>query len=159
MKKQKEKTIAEKLHEGSMAHGIVENTIMEAFEKYEPDIYHLKGFDFDFFDDWYDNSLEINFNIVLPYPYEPCLEVRQAVYDLGFSIVYWNFVNENDSDYHSEEIRGTEPRRLKDFKQYEDPSGIICFGHIMVPGVGYVDDRFVKENWVGSKYDCRGKIK
>ncbi len=105
-----EKTIAERLHDSYRVQGQVEEIIMEAFEKYEPDNYDK--LDFSIGSDDYDNSIEIYIKNIMPYPYEPCWDIRDVIYALGFGTVYWNFADENGK--FTEEIRGTEPRRFKD---------------------------------------------
>ncbi len=120
---------------------------MEAFEEYEPEIYDK--LDFHIGSDDYDNSIEIYFDISLPYPYEPCKEVRQAIYDLGFSMVYWNFLKDvmdvpcnrvtpappdNIMKNSPDEIRGWEPRHNR-------------YAHWASCRPGYVDDRFNDMEW------------
>lgn len=123
------KTLAEKLHEGYYAKIKIEDKILELFKKYESEIYD-NDFDFDIGSDDYDNSIEVYIKNIIPYPYEPCQEIRKGILDLGFSVVYWNFIDENGK--YTEEIRGNEPRRYKNFQ------------HIHIDGVGYVDDRYKK---------------
>jgi len=122
----KDLTPAQIVHKYNSAYMTIESRIDDLFEKYEKDFpeYHV---DFD----WYDNSIEIYFDEVRPYPYEPCKEIKDGIYDLGFSIVYWNFIDENGK--YTEEIRGREPRRFKDG------------GHNFIDGVGYVDNRYNNE--------------
>lgn len=150
----KKPTVAERLHDSYCVQSEVEDVIMEAFEKYEPEIY--EKLDFHISSDYYDNSIEIYFDVSLPYPYEPSKEVRQAIYDLGFSIVYWNFTKDvmdvpcnrvtppppnNIWKNSPDEIRGWEPRHNK-------------YG-IWIPNkYGYVDDRFNQKEWE-SKYNFR----
>lgn len=105
------KTLAQKLHEFGRIKFEIENIIEEAFEKYEPEIY--TDLDFSIGSDEYDNSIEIYIYNVIPAPYEPCLEIRKIIYDMGFGMVYWNFKDENSK--FTEEIRGYEPRRKKPY--------------------------------------------
>ena len=111
-----EKTIAERLHDSYRVQEQVEEIIMEAFEKYEPENY--EKMDFAIGSDDYDNSIEIYIKNIMPYPYEPCWEIRDAIYALGFGIVYWNFADDNGKI--TEEIRGTEPRRFKNAPERSD---------------------------------------
>lgn len=129
--------IAEKLHEAYRLIEEVEEFIYDLFEEHEPEI--LKDLDYHISSDDYDNSIEIYFDIILPYPYEPSKEVRQGVYDLGFDMVYWNFIDENGE--YTEEIRGYEPRRLKNYQHISNKHG-------------YVDNRFNEKQWK-SKYDFK----
>jgi hypothetical protein len=147
-----EKSLAEQMHDASATLSHIDNLILDIFEKYEPEIE-----DFHTIDDDYDNSIEIFVDTVMPYPYEPCWQTRIAIYEMGFSIVYWNFSTGENGKF-PEEIRGSEPRRIKMFKPVQEPSGIWCCGHIHLPGIGYVDDRFDEKVWVGSKYDCRQRL-
>lgn len=50
-------TIAERLHDSYIVQGQVEDVIMDAFKRYEPDIY--EKLDFEIASDEYDNSIEI----------------------------------------------------------------------------------------------------
>lgn len=127
----KEKTLAERLHERYALEVMVENVIDEALEKHELDSPRL--LDYHTGSDWYDNSIEIYFENVIPYPWEPSPATRKAIYDLGFSIVYWNFVD--NKGQCTEEIRGWEPRRFKNAD------------HHLVKW-GYVDDRFNEEEYI-----------
>lgn len=110
------RTIAERLHDSYRVQMEVEELISDLFEKYEPEVYEL--LDFSIGSDDYDNSIEIYIKNVIPYPYEPCWEIREAIYALGFGIVYWNFSDEKGK--FTEEIRGTEPRRFKDAPERSD---------------------------------------
>ena len=130
------RTIAERLHDSYMVQEEVEDVICEAFEKYEPENY--EKLDFSIGSDEYDNSIEIYIKNIMPYPYEPCWEIRDAIYDLGFSIVYWNFANENGT--YKEEIRGTEPRRYKDASERSDAKWCKDFWNKW--GIGGTDKRF-----------------
>lgn len=121
-----ELSIAEQLHHAYKVIDRVESVILDAFEEHEPEVY----LDFSIGSDSYDNSIEIYIKNVLPYPYEPCKAIRKAIYDLGFSIVYWNFIDEQGN--YSEEIRGSEPRRLKNAPH-------------LYTKYGYVDARFNEE--------------
>jgi hypothetical protein len=149
--KMPDKTVAERLHDSYRVQSEVGEVITEAFEKYEPEI--ADKLEFHIGSDDYDNSIEIYFDISLPYPYEPCNEIRQIIYGLGFSTVYWNFLKDvmdvpcnrvspppADGIWKNspDEIRGWEPRHSK-------------FG-IWIPNkYGYVDDRFNEKEWL-SKY-------
>lgn len=150
------KTIAERLHDGNYAKHVIEMTIDDTFEKYEPEIFEILSYTID--SDDYDNSLEIDFHVSLPYPYEPCKEVRQAIYDLGFSMVYWNFrkdVMDVKCDRVSppppdgiwkdspDEIRGWEPRHSANAIWIRTE-------------YGYVDERFNEQEWK-SKYNFQNR--
>jgi len=138
--KTENKTLAEKLHESYEIQEKIENIICDIYKKYEPEIY--KKLDFSFFSDFYDNSIEIIFLISLPYPYEPCLEIRQEILNLGFDTVYWVFSKdlievknkrsfiENSPD----EIRGFEPRHNR-------------YSEWIPTEYGYVDERFKEKEW------------
>ena len=128
---------------------------MEAFEEHEPELYDR--LDFHICSDDYDNSIEIYFDISLPYPYEPCKEIRDKIYALGFSIVYWNFLKDTMDvvcdrfigqapelvKNSADEIRGWEPRHNR-------------HAHWIPCKYGYVDDRFKEEDWI-SKYNFKNK--
>jgi len=131
------KTVAERLHDSYRVQMEVDELISDLFEKYEPEIY--ESLDFSIGSDYYDNSIEIYFKISLPYPYEPCNEIRKAIYDLGFSSVYWNFKEDKFKNTY-DEIRDYEPRHYKDFSTWKACSH------------GFVDSRFDKEEW-SKKYN------
>jgi hypothetical protein len=103
------RTIADRLHDSYRVQEEVEEIIMDLFEKHEPEVYQV--LDFSVCSDPYDNSIEIYIKNVMPYPYEPCWEIRDAIYAMGFGTVYWNFADETAR--YMEEIRGAEPRRYK----------------------------------------------
>lgn len=136
-----EESVANQLHKYSSIESTVSETIWNAFEKYEPEVW--KTLEFHIGSDWYDNSIEIYIENHLPYPYEPSWKVRDEIYALGFDIVYWNFADEKGE--FTEEIRGSEPRRICRFM--EKPGPITTMGHIHIPGIGYVDDRFDEKKW------------
>ncbi len=146
------KSVAQKLHDSFHIQSQVEDIIDDAFEKYEPELYKKLSFHID--SDYYDNSIEISFDVSIPYPYEPSKEVRQAIYDIGFDIVYWNFPKDvmdvlcnrvtppppdNIWKDSPDEIRGWEPRHSK---------------HAIwtLNEYGYVDERFNQKEWE-SKYN------
>lgn len=151
-------TLAERLHDSYIVRSQIEDQIMEAFEKYEPEIYN--DLDFEIGSDDYDNSIEIYIQNSIPYPYEPCKEIREIIYSMGFSIVYWNFKADkvmvecdriigspNKLMESYDEIRGWEPRHGR--------------YHRWIPTkYGYVDERFNEKEWT-SKYhfkistDCK----
>jgi hypothetical protein len=110
------KNVAERLHDSYKVQTEVEDTIWEAFEKYEPEIYHK--LEFSIGSDQYDNSIEIYIKNLIPYPYEPSWEIRDIILSLGFSIIYWNFADQNGK--FTEEIRGEEPRRFKHAEERYD---------------------------------------
>lgn len=112
----KTRTIAERLHDSYKVQMLIEETIFDTFEKYEPEI--SENLDFSIGSDDYDNSIEIYIKNFIPYPYEPSWEVRDVIYSMGFSIVYWNFMDENRK--YTDEIRGNEPRRLRDAPERTD---------------------------------------
>ena len=154
--KPKEPTITERLHDSYYVQLKIEDIISEAFEKYESEVSGNPEFDFSIGSDHYDNSIEIYFNFSLPYPYEPCKEIRDIIYNLGFSIVYWNFskdamdvfcdrlIGEESKIIKNsrDEIRGWEPRHNRN-------------AHWIANKYGYVDDRFNEKEWE-SKYNFRG---
>lgn len=147
MRKYEEMTMADKLHEGTSIKMEIEDIICdlmieEGFEDY----------DFEIWDDDYDNSLEILFKFDIPYPWEPGLEMRQKLFDLGFDIIFYNF---EDGDEIRDFKNNNEPRRTTDFEKTQN-GNIIEHGHILIEDIGYVDDRFKLEEW---KYNFRGKIK
>lgn len=144
-------TVAKRLHDSYIVQSEVMDIISDAFEKYEPDVY--EKLEFHISSDEYDNSIEIYFDVSLPYPYEPCKEIRTAIYDLGFSIVYWNFLKDvmdvkcdritppppdNIWKDSPDEIRGWEPRHSR-------------HGIWVSSKYGFVDDRFNQAEWE-SKY-------
>ena len=140
--------VAKKLHESYIVQEYVEDVIDAAFKKYEPDIYYQ--LEYSIGSDWYDNSIEIYFDCSLPYPYEPCKEIREAVFDLGFSSVYWNFykdeteLSEGDKTIKTyDEIRNWEPRHYR-------------ANHWKPSPYGYVDERFNEEEW-NKKYNYRNR--
>jgi hypothetical protein len=125
---EKKKTIAEQYHEAYRFVENFEDLIHELIEKHEPELewdVHIGGDD-------YDNSIEITFRNSIPYPWEPCLELRKAVFALGFGEVYWNFAGEKER----EEVRGYEPRHYSDSSKW-----------IPKAGYGYVDERFDAEHY------------
>jgi hypothetical protein len=147
--------LSNKLHEAYETISKIESEIQDLFEQYEPELY--KKLDFGISSDYYDNSIEVYFKIPLPYPYEPCYEIRKAIYDMGFSIVYWNF-KEDKMDVicdrfigkgetlvkdSIDEIRGYEPRHNKHAKWIQTK-------------YGYVDDRFIESEWI-RKYNFMEK--
>lgn len=140
------KTIANRMHDAADLQGHVESLISDELQEHET----LEDLDFTISNDYYDNSLTVRFTVHIERPWEPCLASRQAIYDLGFSIVFWEFTD-------GTEIRGTEPRRTRMNKPEKLPSGIWTLGHRLVEGVGYVDDLWT-EAWIGGPHDCRGKI-
>lgn len=149
------KTVAQRLHEAFRVQNEVEQIILNAFEEYEPELF--EQLDFSISSDDYDNSIEINFNISLPYPYEPCKEIRQTIYDLGFSMVYWNFYKDTMDvmctrfiggvpqlvKNSPDEIRGWEPRHNKN-------------AYWIHTKYGFVDERFNEKEWE-SKYKFKFK--
>lgn len=151
--KEKKPTVAERLHDSYGVQSEVKNVIMEAFEKYEPEIYEI--LDFNIGSDYYDNSIEIYFNVSLPYPYEPSKEVREAVYDLGFSIVYWNF-NKDTMDVICDRFIGREPEMVKnspdEIRGWEPRHN--KHAHWIPNKYGYVDKRFNQKEWE-LKYNFR----
>ncbi len=151
-----EGSIAEKLHDAEHLRYKINDIIDEAFMRYEPEIH--RGLDFTFGSDYYDNSIEIYFHKSLPYPYEPCNEIRETIYAMGFSSVYWNFLEDvadvkcnriypppPDGIYKNspDEIRDYEPRHSKNAIWKETK-------------YGYVDDRFNEEEWK-SKYNFKNQ--
>lgn len=139
-------TLAEKVHEGNSALTQIDDLIADAFQEYEPKVF--ESLEYTLSSDWYDNSLEIHITSSHPYPYEPCKEVREVVYNLGFDRVYWNFESDfilttcsrvypkTDREYKScDEIRDWEPRHGK-------------YHEWLPTKYGYVDNRFVEEEWV-----------
>ena len=150
------RSTAEKFHESEAVKNRIEDVISESFEKYEPENY--KDLEFSIYGDDYDNSIEIYIKNHMPYPYEPCIEIRRAIYDLGFGIVYWNFWDGGELDSlggkkYPEEIRGTEPRRYKVSEGRS--SAKLCQAAWSRWGISYPDERFDGDKWIGSKYDCR----
>lgn len=142
---EKPRTIADRLCDSYSVQSQVEDLINELFEEHEPEIYEI--LEFHMGADWYDNSIEIYFDVSLPYPYEPCKEIREAIYKLGFSIVYWNFLKDTakvmcDRFIGKEpslvetydEVRGYEPRHYR-------------LGQWKPTKYGYVDKRFNEKEW------------
>jgi len=125
------KTTAENIHLGLEYKDKLESLLYVLLEEHYPNEPHKHEFHLGF--DWYDNSVEVYFKDQIEYTWEPNLEIRQAILDEGFSIVYWNFINKLGK--YTEEIRGDEPRRFKDGP------------HIYIPKIGYVDNRFNLEDW------------
>lgn len=125
-------SMSSKLHESQRIIYEIEDTILNAFEKYEPKTYD--DIDFSISSDYYDNSLEILIKSSHPYPYEPKMEIREEIFKLGFDNVYWNFVGDSSHD----EIRNYEPRHYRDSDKW-----------LRKPNeYGYVDDRFNLDEWV-----------
>lgn len=133
------KSVAERIHDGVYAKYVVESALEDAFLNYEPDNYEkiLDSYNLRF--DSYDNSVEIDIHADFPYPYEPCKEIRDKIYALGFSIVYWNF-KENVFEGTCDEIRGWEPRHVKDSNKW------------VITEYGYVDGRFDEKKWLIKYY-------
>lgn len=132
-----DENIAERLHDSYIIQNLVEEKILDLFEEFEPDVYENPEFDFSISSDYYDNSIEIYFNFSLPYPYEPSKEIREKIYEMGFSMVYWNF-KEDKTENTYDEIRGYEPRHYRDSSKW-----ISC-------KYGYVDDRFDEKEWLSN---------
>lgn len=145
-----EDTVAKKLHESYQVQEQVEDTIYDAFEKYEPKIY--KDLDISITSDFYDNSIEIYIKNYIPYPYEPSWDVRDEIYALGFGCVYWNFIDKNGEEF-TDEIRGTEPRRLKNAPERSDAEW--CKEFYEKYGIGGTDKRF-HPSWF-DKYQKKNK--
>jgi hypothetical protein len=151
-----QKTLADRLIEGELAKGKIIDELFDAFEKYEPEIYK-KLDDIEIGCDYYDWSVEIYFKDSLPYPYEPCKEIRDMVYNMGFDKVYWNFTKDTRDvicdryigeasqvvKNSMDEIRDWEPRHSKHNKWIETK-------------YGYIDERFNEEEWK-SKYNFLNK--
>ncbi len=152
---EKEKTIANKLHEAYYTIEHVETIIGEAFKKYEPEIYNR--LEYRIGADDYDNSIEIYFEISMPYPYEPCKEIREIIFNLGFSKVYWNFLKDT-MDVMCDRFIGREPEMCKDspdeIRGYEPRHN--KFAHWTHNKYGYVDDRFNEKEWE-EKYNFQNK--
>ncbi len=147
------RTVAERLHDSFRVQNEVEELISDLFEKHEPEVYEL--LDFSIGSDDYDNSIEIYIKNSMPYPYEPCHEIRKAIYELGFGNVYWNFLADKrelplDKTSGSglmrisyDEIRNFEPRH--------------CRNYLWIPcKYGYVDERFNEDEW-NKKYNFKNK--
>ena len=141
---EEKRLLAQRLHELNTVQARVEQIVMEAIEEFEPEIYN-DDFDLNIGSDWYDNSLEVDFLVSIPYPWEPRQETRKALYAMGFDIVYWNFRKDKNISIPSQyakqidtydEIRGYEPRHYKDSSTWE-----------LVKGIGYVDNRFDEKQW------------
>lgn len=149
-----EKSIADKLHQAYITINKVEEIICDAFEKYEPEVY--QNLDFTIGSDEYDNSIEIYIKTVLPYPYEPSWHIRDEIYKLGFSKVYWNFIDEPNGKF-TEEIRGEEPRKFKNAPEFSDAE--FCKKAFEKNKIGWtVDRRFNYDEWY-PKYSKESYIK
>ena len=151
---EKKPTVAERLHASYQVQTEVEDTIIRAFEKYEPEIYEKLVFHID--SDSYDNSIEIYFDTSLPYPYEPCKEVRQTIYDLGFYNVYWNFLEDvmdvpcnRVTPPPPDNIWRNSPDEIRNWEPRHSTHAIWIHNKY-----GYVDDRFNQKEWE-SKYNFR----
>jgi len=144
------RTIAERLHDSYRVQMEVEELISDLFEKYEPEVYEL--LDFSIGSDDYDNSIEIYIKNVIPYPYEPCWEIRDAIHSLGFSNLFWNFADEKGK--FTEEIRGAEPRRFKDAPERSDAQW--CKEFYAKWGISGTDKRF-DGTWF-DKYKRKTKV-
>lgn len=140
-------TLADKLIQAELTIDRTKDYIEELFLKYEPELYN--SLDIEIGTDYYDTSIEIYFNMSLPYPYEPCKEIKQAIYDLGFKMVFWNFRHDGikgSSDKpitltsEKDEIRGWEPRHSKNNKEW------------MCSKYGFVDWRFNEKEYKSSNY-------
>jgi hypothetical protein len=147
------RTVAERLHDSFRVQMEVDELISDLFEKHEPNIY--ESLDFSIGSDDYDNSIEIYIKNSIPYPYEPCYEIRKAIYELGFGNVYWNFLGDkrelplnktNGSELmrmSHDEIRNFEPRHSRNY--------------LWIPcKYGYVDERFNEEDW-NKSYNFKNK--
>jgi hypothetical protein len=138
-------TLAERMHDGQIATLMIEEKLLVAYSQFETEIHLTDEFDFDLECDYYDNSLEVMFKSNLPYPYEPCVEIRDVLYGCGFDNVYWNFTKDfKDGESQFDEIRNFEPRRSKSY-------------HHINCKYGYVDDRFNIKEWE-SKYKFKRKV-
>ena len=143
-----EKTIAERLHEALSLQDEIETIIMDAFEDYEPDIYNSNpDFGIEISTDAYDNSIEVKFLTSLPYPYEPCDEIRKIIYNLGFSNVYWNFL-EDKNIVMCDRFIGKDPElsnTIDEIRNYEPRH--YSMGTWISTKYGYVDERFNEKEW------------
>lgn len=142
-------TFAEQLHQAQTITLQITEIISTTFEKFEPETYDT--LDFHISSDYYDNSIEIYVENVMAYPYEPCWQIRDVIYALGFSIVYWNFAD-SDGKY-TEEIRGSEPRRYKSAAERSDP--VWCAEFFAKYGIPGTDVRF-DASWF-DKYQRKSK--
>jgi len=133
---------SEQIHEAYRNIARLEEYIGDLFERLEPDVYATPEFDYEISADDYDNSLTVRFKTFeLCYPYEPCLEIRDELLKLGFSIIYWTFPD-------GDEVRGFEPRHY----QHGRFEVIIKWKPTVY---GYVDGRFNEQEWK-SKYYRKG---
>lgn len=92
------------------------------------------------------DAIDVSLSIILgskPYPWEPGLESRQKIYDIGVHLIYWYFCDEKEDPI--DWIRDLEPRKSFQGK-YEFENGI-----------GYVDSRFNRKKWENT-YDFRQKV-
>lgn len=124
------KEIAQRIFDGELAKNCLDSKISELLDEYHPDI----DWNYDLRFDWYDASVEIDFEKYIPYPWEPNMEIRKKIMEYGFCIVYWNFPDGGDG---VEEIRGYEPRRIRNYQ-----------GHKHIQSIGYVDHRFNYKEWM-----------
>ena len=146
---------AKKLQEAYNIIEYVDDFIYELFEQYEEEMTHDTKFDTNISCDYYDNSISITFKTKIPYPYEPCDEIRKAIYNLGFDNVYWIFgkdtkdvicnrvlgVDKKLMKDSPDEIRNNEPRHNK-------------YDEWVLTKYGYVDKRFDEKEWI-KKYNFK----
>lgn len=149
----KAKTIIPPYVLNTRIYSCIARIILNVIKIYEPETYKLLSQEKNInksisaSGDWYDNSIEVYFKVSLPYPYEPCYEVRKILYDMGYHTVFWNFEKDiietvNDRTFGREpyltkscdEIRGFEPRHVK-------------WGKWKLTKYGFVDDRFNEEHF------------
>lgn len=141
-------TLAEMSHQNNHIYSCIARIILNVFRTYEPETYKLLSKErntnksISASGDWYDNSLEVYFKVSLPYPYEPCYEVRKILNDMGYHTIYWNFTKDVSEvmgrgqrvENVEDEIRGFEPRHYK-------------YGMWVPTKYGYVDSRFDEEHF------------
>jgi hypothetical protein len=86
MKDDKEKSLADRLHDGNMAHAVIEDRVDEIF----PDLVCKIG------SDYYDNSLEVYFSPETPADFVATQEQSDKIFEMGFSRFWLNFTDSTE---------------------------------------------------------------
>jgi hypothetical protein len=142
-------TLAMKMHEATHVIYEITDIIEEAFNEYESDVY--ENLDIKIYSDDHDNSIEIHFQNSMPYPYEPCHEIRKIIFDMGFKNVSWTFSKDTMDVICDRIIRGPKlmENSVDEVRNYEPRHNRYAPWTKTI--YGYVDDRFNEVEWV-SKY-------
>ena len=87
-----------RVHDGKLSGLEIEDIIRQAFEKHESEFY--KTLDFSIKTDYYDNSIVIEFDPSIPYPYLLHKEIRNIILNMGFTKIFLSFENDTKELYY-----------------------------------------------------------